>query len=87
MQHELKGVALRTGDPQVYRRLLFLALIAGGLAGTAASAPEVKIAQSGACTESCRSQYNQCRISTKGSPACDAQFAACMRRCIATRGR
>jgi hypothetical protein len=71
----------------VYRRLLFLALIAGGLAGIAPTAADIKVAESGACTDSCRAQYNQCRISTKGSPSCDAQFAACMRRCIATRGK
>ena len=71
----------------MYRRLLMLVLISGGLAGSALSAAEMKLAQNGACTASCRAQYNQCRISTKGSPSCDAQFAACMRRCISSRGR
>ncbi|MCL4766075.1 MAG: hypothetical protein KJZ80_07580 [Hyphomicrobiaceae bacterium] len=71
----------------MYRRLLMLALISGGLAGSAPSAAELKLAQGGACTSDCRAQYNQCRIATKGSSSCDAQFAACMRRCIATRGR
>ena len=76
------------------RKLLILAMLSGGLAsisgGSAGSVPlaaEIKLAQGGACTASCRQQYNQCRISTKGSPSCDAQFAACMRRCIATRKR
>ena len=76
------------------RKLLTLAmisggliLISGGLAGPAPLAAEIKLAQGGSCTASCRAQYNQCRISTKGSPSCDAQFAACMRRCIATRKR
>lgn len=71
----------------MYRRLAMLVLIAGGLAGSAPSAAEIQLAQGGACTASCRAQYNQCRISTKGSPSCDAQFAACMRRCISTRER
>jgi len=78
----------------VVRKLLILAMISGGLAltsgGLARSVPlsaEVKLAQGGSCTASCRRQYNQCRISTKGSPSCDAQFAACMRRCIAARKR
>ncbi len=71
----------------MYRKLLILALISGGLAASAPLAAEMKLAQGGSCTASCRAQYNQCRISTKGSPSCDAQFAACMRRCIATRKR
>ncbi|MGB3719813.1 MAG: hypothetical protein DIU63_02110 [Proteobacteria bacterium] len=68
-------------------KLLVLALLSGGLAISDAPAVDVQLAQGGACTSSCRAQYNQCRIATKGSPSCDAQFAACMRRCIATRGR
>lgn len=68
-------------------KLLVLALISGGLAISDPPPPELQFVQGGACTSSCRAQYNQCRISTKGSPSCDAQFAACMRRCIATRGR
>lgn len=71
----------------MYRMLLFIALISGGLAGSAPSAAEMMVAQSSGCAESCRAQYNQCRISTKGSPSCDAQFAACMRRCIPSRAR
>lgn len=71
----------------MYRKLVMLVLISGGLAGSAPSAAEFKLAQNGACTASCRSQYNQCRIATKGASSCDAQFAACMRRCIAARGR
>jgi hypothetical protein len=42
----------------------------------------VERAQSGACTAACRSAYNQCRVQSKGHPSCDAQFTACMRRCI-----
>jgi hypothetical protein len=64
-----------------------LALISGGLAGSDPQPAEMRLAQSGACTDNCRAQYNQCRIATKGSPSCDAQFAACMQRCIATRGK
>lgn len=71
----------------MYRKLLMLALISGGLAGPAPLAAEMKLAQGGSCTASCRAQYSQCRISTKGSPSCDAKFAACMRRCISSRRR
>jgi hypothetical protein len=34
------------------------------------------------CGASCRNAYNQCRISTKGSPSCEAAFTACMQSCI-----
>jgi hypothetical protein len=36
----------------------------------------------GGCGESCRAAYNQCRIATKGSSACEAAFTGCMQRCI-----
>jgi len=69
----------------VFRRLLVMGFIFGGVAVSVPLASEMKLAQGGACTASCRAQYNQCRIATKGSSACDAQFAACMRRCISSR--
>jgi len=34
------------------------------------------------CGASCRNAYNQCRISTKGSPSCESAFTSCMQRCI-----
>jgi hypothetical protein len=69
----------------VLGRLITLALLAAVLLGSAPAAVCVAVAQSGACTSACRAQYNQCRIATKGSPRCDAQFAACMQRCIPRR--
>jgi hypothetical protein len=36
----------------------------------------------GGCGESCRAAYNQCRIATKGSSACEAAFTSCMQQCI-----
>jgi hypothetical protein len=33
------------------------------------------------CAASCRSSYNQCRISTKGSPSCEGKFTSCMQGC------
>ena len=39
-------------------------------------------AQGNACASSCRSAYNDCRISTKGSSSCDAQYQACLRGCV-----
>ncbi len=35
-----------------------------------------------ACESNCLAAYNQCRVATNGSPRCDAQFRACMQRCI-----
>jgi len=34
------------------------------------------------CGASCRNAYNQCRISTKGSPSCESAFTSCMQSCI-----
>lgn len=64
-----------------------LAVTTVTLSGLALLCPVSAPAQGGACTASCRAQHNQCRIATKGSPSCDAQFAACMRSCIASKGR
>jgi hypothetical protein len=34
------------------------------------------------CGAKCRNAYNQCRITTKGSPTCETAFTSCMQRCI-----
>ncbi|MFA5901465.1 MAG: hypothetical protein WC829_20380 [Hyphomicrobium sp.] len=36
----------------------------------------------GSCGATCKNQYNQCRISTKGSPSCEIAFTRCMQSCI-----
>lgn len=36
----------------------------------------------GSCGSGCKNQYNQCRISTKGSPSCEVAFTRCMQSCI-----
>lgn len=69
------------------RKLLASVVLIGAYFGSCPEAALVAIAQDGACTAGCRAQYAQCRIATKGSPSCDAQFAACMRSCINSRGR
>lgn len=46
-----------------------------------ATEPIAKIAQD-SCTAHCNAQWNACRMSTKGSAACDAQRAACMQACL-----
>lgn len=45
----------------------------------------VELAQADQCVSQCRSAHNQCRISTKGSPSCDAQLQSCMDGCRAKR--
>ncbi len=40
-----------------------------------------ELAQADQCVQQCRSDHNQCRISTKGSPSCDSQLQACMDSC------
>lgn len=40
-----------------------------------------ELAQADQCVQQCRSDHNQCRIKTKGSPSCDSQLQACMDSC------
>jgi hypothetical protein len=49
------------------------------LAGISLLGPESASAAS--CGAQCKKAFNQCRISTKGSPSCDKQFTKCMQRC------
>lgn len=63
-----------------------LAALAAALAIGAALALEifgaVTPAEAGQCGASCRNAYNQCRMSTKGSPSCEVAFTRCMQSCI-----
>lgn len=34
------------------------------------------------CGASCKNDYNQCRMSSKGSPQCEIAFTRCMQSCI-----
>ena len=73
----------------VVDRKSFLALAAGAVAA-ALLAVSGRIATGpadaeGGCGESCRAAYNQCRIATKGSSACEAAFTSCMQSCIKRR--
>jgi len=38
-------------------------------------------ASAASCGAQCKKAFNQCRISTKGSPSCDKQFTKCMQGC------
>jgi hypothetical protein len=44
----------------------------------------VLAAKADACTDACRVKHNQCRLETKGAPACDSQVNACVQACVAT---
>ena len=59
---------------------LAAALIAATI--TAAGIVTIGPAAANACGSNCRSAYNQCRMQTKGSSACESQFTSCMQGCI-----
>ena len=56
-----------------------LAIVAALLAIGIGSSDRVA---AGSCGAGCKSAYNQCRISTKGSPSCEIAFTRCMQSCI-----
>ena len=78
-------------------RIVLAALAAaaalGGLAGDTtcvmAQAPVTGgspvVAQSPSCRSSCLSEYNQCRITTKGAPTCDSAYQVCLQSCLVQR--
>ena len=37
------------------------------------------------CANACQAEHNQCRVSTKGSPSCDAARQRCLQSCIAKK--
>jgi hypothetical protein len=55
------------------------AVAAAVLAG--ASIISIEPAAADGCAARCRSAYNQCRISTKGSSSCEGAFTRCMQGC------
>ncbi len=62
------------------------AVLASGMAalvfGAATLTPVAPAsAQANACAAACYGQHNQCRMSTKGSPSCDAALTQCLRSC------
>lgn len=72
---------------------LALAVVAVAIARSGSPEPQVTLSQVAApeamdsCTASCNAQWNQCRISTKGSSLCDQQRASCMRACVPAKKR
>jgi len=47
--------------------------------------PEVApfVVAEASCASLCRQRHNQCRISTRGSPRCDAELQRCLKGCLA----
>lgn len=43
--------------------------------------PDGRVA-AGSCGSACKSEYNQCRINTKGAGSCEVAFTRCMQSCI-----
>jgi hypothetical protein len=39
------------------------------------------------CASLCRQRHNQCRISTRGAPRCDADLQRCLKDCLASKRR
>ena len=73
----------------MYRRRMSRAVLAV-LAMTAALAgltgdTTCGLANAPSCRTSCLQEYNQCRLSTKGSPACDSQYQVCLQSCVVHR--
>jgi hypothetical protein len=53
----------------------------GGTALAAASHEGVIVAEA-SCASLCRQRHNQCRISTRGAPRCDAELQRCLKGCL-----
>jgi len=53
----------------------------GGTALPAASHDGVVVAEA-SCASLCRQRHNQCRISTRGAPRCDADLQRCLKGCL-----
>lgn len=53
----------------------------GGSALPAASREGIVVAEA-SCASLCRQRHNQCRISTRGAPRCDAELQRCLKGCL-----
>jgi hypothetical protein len=62
--------------------LLSFAALTGFAAALTDGATSCALADGTSCVSACRAAHNDCRIRTKGSASCDAQFQACMQGCV-----
>jgi len=51
------------------------------------SEPAPFVIAEASCASLCRQRHNQCRISTRGSPRCDAELQRCLKGCLASKSR
>ena len=42
----------------------------------------VVVADSSSCASACQAKHDQCRVSTKGGPDCDAERQRCLQACL-----
>jgi hypothetical protein len=52
-----------------------------GAVPPAVSRDGVRVAEA-SCASLCRQRHNQCRISTRGAPRCDADLQRCLKGCL-----
>lgn len=50
----------------------------------AVRAPAV-VADSSSCASACQAKHDQCRVSTKGGPDCDAERQRCLQACLSRK--
>lgn len=62
---------------------IFAGMALFGLVAASDTAP--RTFNDGQCEAQCRAAHNQCRISTKNSPGCDAQLQGCLDSCRSRR--
>ena len=43
---------------------------------------EAMVVAEASCASLCRQRHNQCRISTRGAPRCDAELQRCLKGCL-----
>lgn len=49
---------------------------------TPLAADEGVVVAEASCASLCRQRHNQCRISTRGAPRCDAELQRCLKGCL-----
>ncbi len=80
---------LGIGSPNVSRshitRIVLVTLVAAAVLSGLPGDTTCVMAQSPSCRATCLQEYNQCRLSTKGSPTCDAHYQTCLQSCLVHR--
>jgi hypothetical protein len=53
--------------------------------GVPITSRDAMVVAEASCASLCRQRHNQCRISTRGAPRCDADLQRCLKDCLATK--